>query len=85
MKNSESSALPPEIYHEKLDSLRQAIQKGIDQIDRGGYTVYTSKEDLRKLAEKIKRRGREQLAAKRKRGRKTLAEKLKSPELEKLL
>ena len=50
-----------ELRRIRLEELRREIQIGIDQIERGEFTVYESAEDL---AVEIKKRGRERMAAK---------------------
>ncbi|MBW4678119.1 MAG: type II toxin-antitoxin system ParD family antitoxin [Desmonostoc geniculatum HA4340-LM1] len=47
----------------KLEDLRREIHKGLDQLERGEFTIYTSSQDL---AEEIKATGREKLASSRK-------------------
>ncbi|MBD2212920.1 type II toxin-antitoxin system ParD family antitoxin [Nostoc linckia FACHB-104] len=47
----------------KLEELRRDIHKGIDQLERGEFTTYSSSQDL---AEEIKATGRKNLAASRK-------------------
>lgn len=42
----------------RLKELRQEIQKGIDQLDRGEFTTYSNPGDL---AKEIKAKGRERL------------------------
>jgi antitoxin ParD1/3/4 len=44
----------------KLDSLRQEVKKGIDQLERGEFYTYTSSEEL---AQDIKVQGRKKLEA----------------------
>jgi antitoxin ParD1/3/4 len=51
------------------ESLRRDIQAGFDAIDRGEYTDYTSA-TIHKLADRVKSRGRERLAAERAKSRK---------------
>jgi antitoxin ParD1/3/4 len=47
----------------KLEELRREIHKGIDQLERGEFSTYTSSEEL---AEEIKATGRKKLASSRK-------------------
>ncbi|WP_244329281.1 type II toxin-antitoxin system ParD family antitoxin [Tolypothrix sp. PCC 7910] len=47
----------------KLEELRRDIHKGIDQLDRGEFSTYTSTQEL---AEEIKATGRNKLAVSRK-------------------
>jgi antitoxin ParD1/3/4 len=42
--------------------LRKEVQKGLDQLERGEYTVY-DEQGLKDLAERVKARGRERLKA----------------------
>jgi antitoxin ParD1/3/4 len=46
------------------DSLRRDIKAGFDAVERGEYTDYTSA-TIHKLADRVKARGRERLAAER--------------------
>ncbi|MEA5505680.1 type II toxin-antitoxin system ParD family antitoxin [Halotia wernerae UHCC 0503] len=44
----------------KLEELRGEIHKGIDQLEQGQFTTYTSSQEL---AEEIKAKGRQKLAS----------------------
>ena len=48
--------------NKKLDALREDVQVGLDQLERGEYTDYDD-DGLKGLAESIKARGRERLKA----------------------
>lgn len=41
----------------RLEELRKAIQKGVDQLERGDYTIYES-EDLETLISEVQQQGR---------------------------
>lgn len=47
----------------RLEALRTEVRKGIEQLERGEYTVYHSGEEV---AQKIKAEGRKRLATRRK-------------------
>jgi antitoxin ParD1/3/4 len=51
----------------QLDAIRSRVLEGITDIEAGNYTVYEGREDLQKLADRVKARGRKLLreAAKR--------------------
>jgi antitoxin ParD1/3/4 len=51
----------------RLDALRQDIQVGLDQIDRGEYIEIRTEKDQQALLSRIKREGRARLVSKRKR------------------
>jgi len=51
----------------RLEALRQDIQAGIDQLDRGEYIEIRNEKDSRALLNRISREGRARLAAKQKR------------------
>src|SRR6266702_2105832 len=51
----------------RLEELRREIQIGLEQLDRGEYTVYDDK-SLKGLAEEIKAEGRRRLAQREKDG-----------------
>ena len=51
----------------RLDELRKEIQIGIDQIERGESTEYTT-ETLHELFDGIRARGKERLEARRRKG-----------------
>lgn len=48
--------------HEYMADLRAKVQEGLEALERGDYVTYTD-ENLRELAEDIKRKGRERLKA----------------------
>jgi antitoxin ParD1/3/4 len=52
-----------DLHRHKLEELRREIQIGLDQIDRGEYTVY-DENSLPQMLEEIKAKGREKLARK---------------------
>lgn len=51
----------------RLAALRQDIQVGLDQLERGEYIEIKNEQDREALLERIKREGRARLAAKQKR------------------
>lgn len=51
----------------RLEALRQDVQVGLDEIERGEYTTIRNEEDQRTLFERITRAGRARLTGKRKR------------------
>ena len=51
----------------RLDALRQDIQVGLDQLDRGEYIEIRNEKDQQALLHRISREGRARLAAKQKR------------------
>jgi antitoxin ParD1/3/4 len=50
----------------RLEDLRREVMKGVEDLRAGRYTTLETKEDFEQLAEDIKRRGRERLAARKK-------------------
>lgn len=53
----------------RLESLRRDIREGFEAVDRGEYTAYTAA-TIHKLADRVKSRGRERLAAEQAKSRK---------------
>ena len=53
----------------RLESLREDIREGFDAVERGEYTEYTAA-TIHKLADRVKSRGRERLAAEQAKSRK---------------
>ncbi len=49
----------------KLEEMRKAVRKGIDDLENGRYTSLENDEDVRSFFEEIKQKGREKLAAQR--------------------
>ena len=49
---------------EQLTGIRERVLSGIESIERGEYTEYEGPDDLKKLAEGVKARGRQLLAQK---------------------
>jgi hypothetical protein len=54
----------PEFTPDQLEEIRQQVQEGIADIDRGEFTDYVGRAAIRRLAEDVKSRGRERLMSK---------------------
>jgi len=48
----------------QLRYIRRRIREGMEDIEAGRFTEYEGREGLKKLAEEVKSRGRERMAAK---------------------
>ena len=51
-----------DLHRQRLDALRQKAQVGLDQLDRGEYSEYPD-DEMHRLAEEVKSRGRDRLKA----------------------
>ena len=67
MSVREAQRLPKERDETKLHELREAIQVGIEQLERGEYTEYDPA-DVKALAIAVRDRGRRRLSRLRKTG-----------------
>jgi hypothetical protein len=49
------------LTEQQMERVRQGLKAGIEAIDAGEYTEYEGREGLKRLAEKVKARGRKLL------------------------
>ena len=52
------------LTQQQLRYIRRRVREGMEDIEAGRFTEYEGREGLKKLAEEVKARGREHMAAK---------------------